>query len=689
MGAIPREVLSDHFQERLSGKRLLGAVFLTFEFDPGFFEQEVLPVILDTPVSHAQVPRLLQLEDALRSVPHGIAVFYDWTGLRTSDYTAPRLDVQRLPVRTTNGIFHPKNVLLLTQDAEPDQDGRHLRRLLVASLSANLTRSGWWENIEVAHIEEITEGSSTRLKDPLVTLLRRVERLTANTVAGNVLQPYLQFLRTVEQGAFKSRGRELFPHLYIGGLPDGEDVAAFLRSHIPRDSGYRLEVISPYFDKYPTKSPLSALVKAFEPEEVRVFLPQDVTGVAQCSEALFDYVRQIGEHVQWGCFPDDSFLALGRGAESGRRSVHAKVYRIFKPHPKIEFLFVGSVNLTEPGHSGRGGNLETGLLVQLDPASRPEFWLRPIKRKPADFHIVQPEDEPQEDAVLPVQVRFSWKTHDASARWDSDKPSPLLTVGGSGGPFGSPLSLPARDWLALSSEVGEGLARELASTSIVTVRTADGRESKVLVQEDDMPLKPELLRTLPVRDILQYWSLLKPEQRQAFIESRVQQLSPGELGGLMADVSDGVSLRNDIFERCAGIFHAFAQLEARIFDALKESRPRQAAALMFGERFDSLGTVLDRVLKGHDVAGAGQDMTEVDRYLVLLCALQLCDKVRQQAPEFWSEYSTQASAILQRLAERTALRTFLCAQDPVEMPAFMNWFDKWFLKRVHPVEQEA
>ena len=34
---IPREVLSEHFAERLSGKRLLGALFLTFEFDPGFF----------------------------------------------------------------------------------------------------------------------------------------------------------------------------------------------------------------------------------------------------------------------------------------------------------------------------------------------------------------------------------------------------------------------------------------------------------------------------------------------------------------------------------------------------------------------------------------------------------------------------------------------------------------------------
>lgn len=41
---IPRAVLSEHFQERMKGRRLRSAVFLTFQFDPGFFEQEVLPV---------------------------------------------------------------------------------------------------------------------------------------------------------------------------------------------------------------------------------------------------------------------------------------------------------------------------------------------------------------------------------------------------------------------------------------------------------------------------------------------------------------------------------------------------------------------------------------------------------------------------------------------------------------------
>jgi hypothetical protein len=218
------------------------------------------------------------------------------------------------------------------------------------------------------------------------------------------------------------------------------------------------------------------------------------------------------------------------------------------------------------------------------------------------------------------------------------------------------------------------------------VRIEDGRESKVLVQEEDMPLKPELVRTLPVRDILQYWSLLKPEQRQAFLDSRAHLLSPDELGCLTARM-EGNGLGNDIFERCAGVFHAFVQLQARVLEALKEKRPHHAAALIFGERFDSLRTVLDRVLRGDDPAAHDQGLSIVDRYLVLLCAVQLCDRVREDAPDFWEEYRDHAAAVEERLAQRALLRAALCADDPVEMPIFMDWFDKWFLHRAEPMEQ--
>jgi hypothetical protein len=74
---IPHAVLSEHFQDRMKGRRLRAAVFLTYQFDPGFFEQEILPVLVDVPLSHAVAIRLVQLEDALRAIPGQVAVYYD------------------------------------------------------------------------------------------------------------------------------------------------------------------------------------------------------------------------------------------------------------------------------------------------------------------------------------------------------------------------------------------------------------------------------------------------------------------------------------------------------------------------------------------------------------------------------------------------------------------------------------
>src|SRR5215212_5553280 len=158
----------------MKGRRLLSAVFLTYQFEPGFFEQEVLPVLLDVPLSHSVPIRLVQLEDALKELRGEIAVYYDANGLIFGDAGSARLDVRRIPMRHYTGIFHPKNVFLLTESDEADADGRSRRALVIASMSANLTRAGWWENVEACHVEEIAEGDKTRLRDDLSTFLDRL-----------------------------------------------------------------------------------------------------------------------------------------------------------------------------------------------------------------------------------------------------------------------------------------------------------------------------------------------------------------------------------------------------------------------------------------------------------------------------------------------------------------------------------
>ena len=77
----PTAVLSDELKSIIAGRQLRAAVFLTFQFEPEFFEQQVLPLFFDVSLSHAEAIKRVQMEDLLREVPHGVAVYYDQNGL--------------------------------------------------------------------------------------------------------------------------------------------------------------------------------------------------------------------------------------------------------------------------------------------------------------------------------------------------------------------------------------------------------------------------------------------------------------------------------------------------------------------------------------------------------------------------------------------------------------------------------
>ena len=173
--------------EAIDGRRVRRAVFTTFSFDPGFFEINILPVLFDQPFSQPDKVRRLQLEDALRTIDH-VAVYYDRRAL-TQDGEPAQLDYRRLDVSRTTGYFHPKVVLLLVDDRHEGEGTAHSYKegdepirqaLIVAILSANLTRAGWWENVECAHVEEIkdrdVDDERCSFRPDLLSLIRRIRQ---------------------------------------------------------------------------------------------------------------------------------------------------------------------------------------------------------------------------------------------------------------------------------------------------------------------------------------------------------------------------------------------------------------------------------------------------------------------------------------------------------------------------------
>lgn len=672
---IPHAPLSDALQTLIGGRRLVSAVFLTFKFDPAFFEQEIVPVLFDVPLSHVAAVRLIQLEDALRTIGGEIAVYYDAKGLVATGSASAKLDVRRIPIAHRTGIFHPKNVFLLLESLEAEEDGTRERSLCVASLSANLTRAGWWENVEVCHFEELREGERTLLRADIIEFLEGVRRRAlAAAVGQRAISDILSFVRRdTESRTNRSAGSELHTRLYSGSEPFLEFLELAAGDRLREMD---LEVISPYFDESIDCGPLLALIERFKPKEVRVLLPEE-SGAVNCREALFESVRAI-QGVSWGRLPTERTRAGGSSTETRPpRFVHAKVYRFISRNPAKELLFVGSVNLTSAAHQG-GGNFESGFLVETTLKRRPEFWLQLEKRKPTIFNPKSEADELADAVPAPLVLRYNWSTKSAEAFWLNNVKSPFVRLEARGLEIGGIEGLPARIWVPLEACIAERLSEILEQTSFVTVAPADSRSAIVLVQEEGMDQKPSLLFRLSIEDILRYWAMLSPAQRAAFIESNWQ--------GPVGDGADLVARlkfraqKDTLFDRSAGVFHAFSSLEKSVKEALKERRLKDAQYRLFGKKYDSLQTLLDRL-------ASSEESDDVDRYVIALCAVQLVKEVKTTLPEFWSENKTAADALSVGLAELTGrIRQAIVSNAPDDMAEFLSWFDSWFVERAKPEE---
>lgn len=679
MAEIPRAVLSEHFQDRLAGRRLVAAVFLTFRFDPGFFEQEILPVFLDVTVSHATPIKLVQLEDALRSVPGNIAVYYDQNGL-VAGAAGARLDVKRIPVRHRTGIFHPKNVFALVEDAEPDEAGRRGRALLFSSLSANLTQAGWWENVEVCHTEEIHEGEPTRLRDDAVGFLERLERRVGDKAAQGhgALRTIRDFLRGAIQRTHRTTDGTLHTHFFDGGSPFPEFLKQLTGSAL---DGMNLEILSPYFDAGPESIPLRALQETFRPREVRVFLPRKDSGEALCTDGLYDWVRSQ-RNTSWANLPKD-LLRGGKGDDVRQRTVHAKVYRFFSAQPKREILFVGSVNLTSPAHQN-GGNLETGFLVEVPTPRRPDWWLESHDKKPRAFEPSAEDEGTATSGGTRLSLRYFWNTGEADALWDDSTASPRLIVQRQGVTLFEVDALPPGGWTPLPQRACEAMEGVLRSTSLLTVLAPGKEPALLLVQEEGMSHRPSLLFDLSPAEILRYWSLLTADQRAAFLDARAPELAlRGEGAALVARYAPLAEI-DTLFDRFAGIFHAFGCLERSVREALHEGKEREATYRLFGRKYDSLGSLLARVAKD-DAEGKGE---LIEHYVIALCARQIVQEIRQEHRDFFVEHAAETRELQAQLDLVEPLRARLAARNPERMGPFLEWFERWFLRRAAPVEQE-
>lgn len=680
---IPLKVLTEQVAEAIDGRQVKTAVFTTFSFDPGFFELHILPVLFDRPFSQPEKVRRLQLEDALGTIDH-LAVYYDRRAL-AQDGEPAQLDYRRLDVSRRTGYFHPKVILILVQERNGDGNASGRNRdgsastqmaLIVGVLSANLTRSGWWENVECAHIEEIkdrsVDGKPCSFRSDLLSIIRRIRYSASDTDDQSALEGIRNFLLQRTQRSHVARRHSKYRHytrMFAG--QSRESLSTWLRKFSLDKYELNLEVISPFFDSR-GEGPLRELIGTIRPKEIRIFHPSDSDGASLVTRDTYEAIRSL-DSTRWARFPGE-VVSRGRDHLSERllpRRVHAKVYRFWK-RDGPDLLLVGSPNLTRAGHShGSAGNLEAAFLVDFSHAQyHRRWWLEPLDRDADRFVASTRNEEDGCDVVgLNLSLRFDWGTKELSYRLEDHAAEGFTIQTTAGETFGT-ISHPVHGrWTAFAKGISDRLERLLHSTSFLVVRY--GVNSwRVLIREENMGHRPSLLLELTPAEILEYWALLTPTQRAQFIETNIRD----QVEGLAISRVDRHRTRDTLFDRFAGVFHGFGCLERSIDDALEEGHENVAEARLFGAKYDSLPNLLTKILKR-------PERDPILAYVTLLCATQLRRKLGRQHGEFFGRRVLHVKRLDELLNQLPHLRSMLDLRDP-EAGDFLKWYEESFLRPV-------
>ena len=669
--ALPQHVLVEQLSEVLGNRVVEAAVFTTFNFDPGFFELHILPVLFpDQQFSAVEKVRLVQLEDRLKEL-EDLAVYFDASAL-AHDATTAKLAYSRIDVHWRTGIFHPKVVLLLVSDPAKDSQ----LSLIVVCQSANITRSGWWENVECAHIEEVlakeTEAKPCSFRDDLITFIERMCRdLThEDHSALNRISNFLD--KHVEQASREDmeNSRRWQPRFFGGS--DEWSFGQWLVEEALQYEDWNLEIVSPYFDANQV-SAIERLIEETKPSQVRIFLPEADDGTALVSDTVYEAIEQL-ENVEWARTPDKVANRKNASASDNvaSRFVHAKIYRFWRKGWG-DLMFVGSVNCTTPAHSGsNSGNLEAGFFLDATTQKFPrQWWLEIQKTNPSRFlKDERDESEGNESQPFDVYLKYDWAAHEASLLVFDDARFPIEFEDLTGKPLFSVSSSTPSEWRVLKQNNAEALRDALSQNSFLNVSYRD-HKWRLLARESGYSHRPSLISELTADEILRCWSFLSEEQRTKLIESRVIEV----VDGLPTKPIELTGTVDSVFHQFSGIFHAFGHLQRRIDESIKDGRETAAEWWMFGSKYDSLPELLRKVLEAE-----GRDPLMV--YVMFLCAKQLLRWLQDKHAPFVKARVNMRKELEKLLKKGLALRKEIQVDKSMSKSKFFKWYEDQFLKEI-------
>ncbi len=327
-------ILIKKLEESLRGRKVTAALFYTYNFDPGFFENYLLPIFFSgVPFNNNEIQNTILWRHYQKYLPP-ITVYCDFFA---KDKIAPSLayDVRPIVLKKNDvrwPAFHPKLSYLLLNDSG----------LIIISGSNNLSFAAWTTNLEVFTITEFKNGRyyPRAIKDDYKRFIEFVngiygkEYTDAETAVHGFFRKVLYTKKTGQYiDNYSSAQSSFFDKL--------EELKA--ENHAKKFKS--AEIISPYF----SSAVVVQNIRKYVEGDIKISIPYSANNVASIPKELFESYQK--ENILWS---DINVL----NKEKVFRFNHSKIFR-FYGEDKV-FTIIGSVNLSAAALNGyrSKGNVE-------------------------------------------------------------------------------------------------------------------------------------------------------------------------------------------------------------------------------------------------------------------------------------------------------------------------------------------
>lgn len=630
--------ISEGFKQAIGERTVTQAFFSTYCFEPDFFELDVLPLLLgEQTFSTDENIRYHQLQASMNVCNSRFAVAYDVDVF--DPQFAPRLEVDYIPVRVGGACQHAKIAVLEVVD-----DAGKVAIILAAG-SFNLTKAGWWTNIEVGHWFELNQESApSNIVKPLAKALAFFQRDSS--------VPTLIALQAT-LNKWKITTPDDTCTFYFSGAGENRQSFPSLLKDVNSDF---IDIVSPFFSEQGDNEGVARFLRRFK--KVSLLLPTDEDLTATMTQAVYENLSKLVTWCQWHENIRSSF-ALSADKSSFRK-LHAKIYS------GDSWLFVGSVNLS---FKALHQNVEAGFLLKQSPRLK---LLSTFNETP-NFSPTDPiEATTSHDIVAmpPIQLFYDW----LSGKLDVISPdSGNLTLydaeGVSIGNF--PLMSNMKSELII-----EGLFSLMKHSALIAASWTDpnGNQSEkrnLLVSQRKIYCRPSSLPNFDLQDLLRIFQNMSPIARMTVItdlaakQARLN-ISTQSSNEFLPALS-ATDQRKNFFSEFSEINGAFWNLKEK----LRVGGPDERAYYLDGQQPDSLSG-LTRALNTVDQL---EHISVVVRYLTLLSM----NEILLMYPPMSDDLLRDVQKMINETEDN---EEFNAIPDKME---FLSWIKEKFNMQIKPI----